>query len=183
MQHGATRRTERILYRGPVELFSTATAEGVQSSVRAETVDLGRGGMRIEADVAMPVGAVVTCKLLLDGRETTLAGRVAWATRVADQHGFGICFGALPVTDRALLQHMVERARAGYRPVELRFVDLPQPIWARARRRTKGLQLSAALPILARGSELSFRLDAEGPLLIGRVADATLREDDTSRRI
>ena len=78
---------------------------------------------------------------------------------------------------------MVGRARGGYRAVELRFAETAPPIWARARRRTRGLQLSAALPILARGSELSFRLDAEGPLLIGRVADAALREDDTQRRI
>ncbi len=43
--------------------------------------------------------------------------------------------------------------------------------------------MSAALPILARGSELSFRLNDEGPLLMGRIADASLWEHENARRI
>src|SRR5436190_21728404 len=96
----------------------------------------------------------------------------------------GICFEPLGTYESGLLKHVVERSVAGYRAVELLFPGLDEPVVARARTRTNGLRLSAALPIFARNTELSFQLDEEGPVLIGVIGDAVLQESaDGTRRI
>jgi hypothetical protein len=138
----------------------------------------------------MPIGAQVTCRVMLDGRPASLPGRVAWRNDAATHqearslHGMGICFEPLGTYERGLLKHLLERSVAGYRAVELLFPGLDEPVVARARTRANGLRLSAALPIFARDTEVSFQLDAEGPVLTGRIGQAVLHEDtDGTRRI
>jgi hypothetical protein len=181
------RRSERIDYRAPVELLAHAEGVSVPCSVLARTLDLGAGGMRLCAPVQIPVGAQVTCRVVLGGQPAALPGRVAWlrergSTRHGDGHGMGICFDSLDGHESGLLQHVVEQS-SGYREVELHFAVLDQPVRARARGKTGGLRLSAALPILARGTELSFRFADEGPLFGGRVGDAALKEERGVRRL
>jgi PilZ domain len=184
MQTGETRRSERVHYRGAVELRAR---EGLfdTTAVAAQAVDLGAGGMRVSAQIQMPVGAPVTCRVELDGREASLPGRVAWLAHGDGDggNGIGICFDPLGSHERELLQQTVERSRASYRAVELRFAGVEPPIRARARARTDGIRLSAVLPILARGTELSFRLDDEGPQFTGRISEAALREEQGERRL
>lgn len=175
------RRSERVHYRGPVELFTRGGVDDLDA-VHAEAVDLGPGGMRVCAPVRVPVGAHVTCRVALDGRDAALPGRVAWLEHGDDVHGIGICFDPLGSDEAALLQHVVERSRGGYRSIELHFPGVGPSVLARARARTNGLRLSAVLPILARGTELSFRLDEEGPQFRGRIADASLHEEDGGAR-
>jgi hypothetical protein len=174
------RRSQRVLYRVPVELCTRA---GARDPVRAEAVDIGEGGMRVCASASVPVGAHVTCRVAIDGRDAALPGRVVWLEHGERVHGIGICFDPLGSDEAALLQHALESSREGYRSIELRFADDGPRVLARARARGNGLRLSAVLPILARGTELSFRLDEEGPQFRGRVADATLHEEDGARRL
>jgi hypothetical protein len=176
------RRSERVLYRVPVELYTRGGAL-TAGSVRAEAVDIGEGGMRVCASTSVPVGAHVTCRVAIDGRDAALPGRVVWLEHGERVHGIGICFDPLGSDEAALLQHAVESSREGYRSIELRFADGGPRVLARARARGNGLRLSAVLPILARGTELSFRLDEEGPQFKGRVADATLHEEEGARRL
>jgi hypothetical protein len=184
MQTSEARRSQRVHYRAAVEL---RVREGVfdASAVHAEAIDLGAGGMRIAARVHVPVGAPVTCHIELDGHAASLPGRIAWLAHGDGErgNGIGICFDPLGNHERALLQETVERSRGSYRAIELRFAGVEPPIRARARARTNGLKLSAVLPILARGTELSFRLDEEGPQFKGRVSDASLHEEQGARRI
>src|SRR5688572_27871057 len=154
-QPNEARRSERVHYRGSVEVFATE-GDADSAAVRAVALDLGAGGMRISAPVRMPVGAQVTCRVELDGREAALPGQIAWLALGESSNGMGICFEGLGSYEHAVLQHLVERSRAGYRPIELRFAGMQQTIRARARARTNGLRLSAVLPILARGTALSF---------------------------
>jgi hypothetical protein len=157
--------------------------------VLGHTVDLGSGGMRVTSDSTMPIGAQVTCRVMLDGKPASLPGRVVWRSDAAadsatNLHGMGICFELLGTYESGLLKHVVERSVAGYRAVELLFPGLDEPVVARARTRTNGLRLSAALPIFARNTELSFQLDEEGPVLVGVIGDAVLQESaDGTRRI
>lgn len=182
MQPIEARRSERVHYRAPVELWAGQRGDDARP-VLAQTLDLGAGGMRVCAPVRMQVGAQVTCRFTLDGEHTALSGKIAWLAKGERDHGMGICFDPLGSQESALVQHMLDRSHAGYRTVELRFAGMSQPIRARARAKTHGLRLSAALPILARGTELSFRLDEEGPSFTGRISDATLREEGDARRI
>ena len=76
-------------------------------------------------------------------------------------------------TRRGLLKHVVERSAAGYARSRCSSPVSIEPVVARARTRSNGLRLSAALPIFARDTELSFQLDEEGPELIGgRIGNA-----------
>ncbi|MFI5309154.1 MAG: PilZ domain-containing protein, partial [Polyangiales bacterium] len=182
------RRSERVAYRAPVELLAFADGDEIPRRVIARTLDLGAGGMRLRAPVQMRVGAQVTCCVDLDGQPTALPGRVAWmhrggSVRYGDGHGMGICFEALGHEESALLQQVVERAGERSRVVELRFPGLATPVQARAREREGGLRLSAKLPILARGAELAFRLDEDGPWLRARIGAAALREENAERRL
>jgi hypothetical protein len=179
------RRSQRVRYRGTVEVRGAHSA-GEDGPVRAEALDLGAGGMRIAAPLHVPVGAHVTCRLELDGHEAALPGRVAWLAHGGNDgdHGIGICFEPLGSYESAVVAHLLERSSPGFRPVTLRFAGVQRPIRARARPRAGGLRLSATLPILARGNELSFQLDEEGPAFLGRVGAATLHDgDDGTRRL
>jgi hypothetical protein len=180
------RRSERIDYNAEVELLAPIDA-GAPRRVLGQAVDLGSGGMRVTADSAMPIGAQVTCRVMLDGKPASLPGRVVWrsdgaADSANNLHGMGICFESLGTYESGLLKHVVERSVAGYRAVELLFPGLDEPVVARARTRTNGLRLSAALPIFARNTELSFQLDEEGPVLTGRIGNAVLQESADGTR-
>jgi hypothetical protein len=182
------RRSERIDYKADVELLARTGASAVPNGMLARALDLGAGGMRLETRAHMPVGAEVMCRFTLDGRPAALPGRVAWnhephADEAANAHAMGVCFESLGAYETGLLRQVVERSNAGYRPVELHFAGIAQPVIARARAHGDGLRLSAALPIFARGAELSFQLDEEGPHFTGRIGDATLSEEDGVRRI
>jgi hypothetical protein len=182
------RRSERVDYNAEVELLAHAGAVGAPHRVFAHAFDLGAGGMRVAGPLDMAVGEEVTCRMTLDGRPASLPGRVAWRregnTRDAiTAHWLGICFQPLGAYESGLLQHVVERSSAGYRPVELHFAGFDQRVVARARARTNGLRLSAALPIFARDTELTFQLDEEGPLFTGRIGDVALREENGLRRL
>ena len=182
------RRSERIDYRAEVELLARASAAAFPQSVVAHALDLGPGGMRLSTKAPMPIGSEVTCRMTLDGRPAAFSGRVAWsraphADEASNAHGMGICFESLGAYESALLRRTVERSSAGYRPVELQFTGIEQPVVARARAYRGGLRLSAALPIFARGTELSFQLDEQGPHLTGRIGDAALLEEHGARRI
>lgn len=184
MQQPEARRTTRIAYRSNVELV----AQGLGSTVVGHAVDLGTGGIGVAAAQAIPIGAAVTCCLTLDGRSATLPGRVAWGRTQAvaasdDVHDMGICFEPLPGYEADVIKHVVQQSEDGYRAIELRFSGLERPVVARAKAHTHGLRLSAALPILARGTELSFQLDAEGPVFTGHVEGATIRDHDGMRRL
>lgn len=182
------RRSERIDYSAEVELLAPIDSEAPRRVI-GQAVDLGSGGIRVTTDSTMPVGAQVTCRVMLDGKPASLPGRVVWRSDAAadsatNLHGMGICFEPLGTYESGLLKHVVERSVAGYRAVELLFPGLDEPIVARARTRTNGLRLSAALPIFSRNTELSFQLDEEGPVLTGRIGDAVLQESaDGTRRI
>jgi hypothetical protein len=180
------RRSERIDYSAEVELLAPFDSD-MPRRVFGQAVDLGSGGMGIAAEATMPIGAQVTCRVMLDGKPASLPGRVAWrsdgdADSATNLHGMGICFEPLGTYESGLLKHVVERSVAGYRAVELLFPGLDEPVVARARTRTNGLRLSAALPIFARNTELSFQLDEEGPVLIGRIGEAVLHESEDGTR-
>jgi hypothetical protein len=133
----------------------------------------------------VPIGAELTCRISLDGHDTALCGRVAWLrTHTAPRpHGMGIRFERLPEHERERIAHVVERSALGYRPVELRFADLPAPIVARALPQPSGLLLSAALPILERGARLAVRLEPESPALDARIGDVRIAETEGVRRL
>jgi hypothetical protein len=180
------RRSERIDYQAPVELLAHAGSDAAPCRVLARALDLGAGGMQLLAPVQMEIGASVTCRVTLDGESASLPGRVAWlrergATRHDQGHGMGICFDPLGSHESTLLKNAVERSTAGYRMVQLHFAGLDEPVVAHGQARAGGLRLSAALPILARGTELSFRLDEEGPLFTGKIGDAVLKENRGAR--
>ncbi len=183
------RRCERIAYRAPVELLAYPEGGEIPCRVLARTLDLGAGGMQLCAPVQMAIGSAVTCRVELDGRPASLPGRVAWqshhdaSTRHGEGHGMGICFDRLGSYESALLQRVVQRSSGEQHPVALWLAGLQEPVRARARAHPGGLQLSATLPILARGSELMFRLDEGGPLFRGRLGDARLCEEEGERRI
>jgi hypothetical protein len=184
MQQPEARRSTRIAYQSSVELI----AQDFDSAVVGRAVDLGTGGIGVAAAQRIPIGAAVTCCLTLDGRSATLPGRVAWgrtqdAATPEDVHDMGICFEPLPGYEADVIKHVVQQSEQGYRAIELHFAGLERPVVARARAHTDGLRLSAALPILARGTELTFQLDQEGPLFTGQVADAAIREHDGMRRL
>jgi Tfp pilus assembly protein PilZ len=182
------RRSERIDYSAEVELLAPIDSDAPRR-VLGQAVDLGSGGMRVTTESTMPIGAQVTCRVMLDGKPASLPGRVVWRSDAAadsatNLHGMGICFEPLGTYENGLLKHVVERSVAGYRAVELLFPGLDEPVVARARTRTNGLRLSAALPIFARNTELSFQLDEEGPVLTAVIGNAVLQEsEDGTRRI
>ena len=184
------RRTPRVDYHGVVELLPCPNddAHDVHEDAQplsAEALDLGEGGMRVAINERLPLGSQWTCKLTLDGRAAALTGRVAWlrAHTSPRPHGVGICFDALPSYERSLLAHVVERTHAGYRPVQVQFAGLPEPIVARALPQASGLKLSAALPILDRGTSVSVRLEEDGPLVHGQIGAVTLGEHGDARRL
>jgi hypothetical protein len=182
------RRSERIAYRAPVELLAWNDGDLAPRRVIARTLDLGEGGMRLRAPVQMPVGAQVTCCVELDGQAAELPGRVAWmhrggSVRHGEGHGMGICFEALATEQTTLLHQVVGRASERCRRIELRLPGLPAPVQARAYEREGGLRLSAKLPILARGAELAFRVEQDGPWLRGRIGAAALLEQQGERSL
>jgi hypothetical protein len=182
------RRSERIEYRAPVELLAYPEGGEIPCRVLARTLDLGAGGMQLCAPVQMEVGASVTCRVELDGRPTALPGRVAWlqsrgATRHGDGHGMGIRFEQLGRVESELLRQVVESSSAEQRLLALHFSGIEEPVLARARAKTGGLRVSATLPILARGTELSFRLEQDGPVFLGRIGNAALSEEHGVRRL
>jgi hypothetical protein len=186
MQQQEARRSPRIAYQASVQLL----AEEDTLEISGHAVDLGTGGIGIASSRALPPGAAVTCRLTLDGRSASLPGHVAWGRGHTDgsadegaAHDLGICFEPLPGYEAEVLRHIVQQSDAGYRAVELTFAGLERPVVARARPHTHGLRLSAVLPILARGTELSFKLDEEGPLFKGHVAAAAIHDEGGMRRL
>jgi hypothetical protein len=183
-----SRRSDRVHYHAPVELLARVADSNMPSCVLARSLDLGAGGMQLCAPVQMKIGAQVTCRMTLDGQPASLPGRVAWmrestSTRRDEGHDMGICFDPLENHESALLLQVVRRSHPGSRSIELHFEGLEQPLVAQAETTSAGLRIAANLPILARGTALSFQLDAEGPRFSARVGNAMLVEEDRSRRL
>ncbi|MDD9939264.1 MAG: PilZ domain-containing protein [Myxococcales bacterium] len=175
------RQHTRIHYRVPVQLLTQL--DGGPQRVPGSSLDLSEGGIRIAAPARVDVGEPVRCSMTLDGRETELTGRVAWVAPEGDGGGIGVCWSDLGTRDTQALRHIIDRAREGYRRVELHFDGIDGPIFARARPTDEGVRLSVALPILEERSGVSFRFDDDAPLLRGRVGAVAVERVAGNRRL
>jgi hypothetical protein len=179
------RRSARVDFSAQVELLAQDELEPSPRVIVAQAFDLGAGGMGLALREHLSVGTHVTCRLALDGRDAALDGRVAWlrAHTSPRPHGLGVCFDPLDGYQRELLAHVIDRTRAGYRPVELRFGNVQTPVIARARNTPDGLRVSTPLPMLNRGTELAVRFEGEGQAFVGCVTGVAISEQGGTRRL
>ena len=179
------RRSARVDFSAQVELLAQDELEPTPRVIVAQAFDLCAGGMGLALRERLSVGTHVTCRLALDGRDAALDGRVAWlrAHTSPRPHGLGVCFDPLNGYQRELLAHVIDRTRAGYRPVELRFGSVQTPVIARARNTPDGLRVSTPLPMLNRGTELAVRFEGEGQAFVGCVTSVAISEHDGTRRL
>jgi uncharacterized protein (TIGR02266 family) len=80
------------------------------------TRDISVGGLFIEADVGIEIGATISLDLALDGRKFALQGEVMWALAGEDGStaGIGVRFVKLPdAARRAIEKFMGKRAPHG----------------------------------------------------------------------
>ncbi|HET6333590.1 MAG TPA: PilZ domain-containing protein [Polyangiales bacterium] len=168
MAASSARQSQRVLIDAPVRL----TLREASRTLPARALDLSEGGIRLSADATLSVGDEVTCSLELDNERAALNGRVRWSkppTVPAGAMGFGVQFGPLDDAQLGQLRRWLAHNSDHAEVVLLHVPSMREPLRARGCVTADGLQLVAALPQLAPGSELEFQLGDTGSRRLGRI--------------
>jgi hypothetical protein len=175
------RKSPRIRCQLPVQIRREGDDAAGVDPVVAHTIDVSRGGIRVETPLWLAVGEPLVCRMNLHGQDAALHGHVAWSSASGNSTGLGISFGELTAEVARRLDDLVRATLPDAEPVELRFEGLPTPIRARAITTPGGIRLATALPVLARDAGVVFRYGEPLQTYTGHVADVALQEREGAR--
>lgn len=182
MRPVAARQSPRIDYRIPVQLAPPG-APFEPGAMAGRSINVSEGGMAVGVPALLDVGEHVVCHLFVDGKRASLGGEVTWAegdspdpSTEAGEAGarVGIRFDDLSGAQSDLLGRLLSTAVGPGVPVALRFEGMQGQVVARGVVGDERVRLSAALPILAMGARVDFRLSEEGPEFPGEVSDCRI---------
>ncbi len=186
MSSATARQWQRVDYRMPVQVTMQLGARNEPATLSAQAINVSEGGMQLRTAGPLPIGETVTCNLLLEGQRAALSGRVRWTKPTLPgigAPGAGIQFDPLPDDESGLLRKAVLHAARGEQPIELYFAGVQEPVHARAFTSDAGIQITAALPVLTRDSDVEFKFGGKGPRFLGRIARVSVNEHERTPHI
>jgi len=172
-------RLPRIEYTAPVWVRTPS-----HELLRAETHNVGEGGIFVVTPKMLPLDSHVTCDVSIDGHRRFLNGRVAWARTPADAGwdnppGLGLEFCDLRDDDADVLRDCVMGRLEKTHPVRVWLPGSVEPVTATAVLTKRGIVLRTRLPAFQLDSNVLFEFIGGDQEIVGKLGRVQVVVDDS----